>query len=153
LGANCGSGHQTRPKALVIGGSMAGLFAALLLKRAGWEVRVYERIGSELSGRGAGIVTHNELFDVLERAGISRAAATMGVSVTGRQVFGRDGALIGELPLDQILTSWGHLYGLLREALGDDIYRHGCNLERVEETGDAVVAHFVDGSATRAGRR
>jgi 2-polyprenyl-6-methoxyphenol hydroxylase-like FAD-dependent oxidoreductase len=129
---------------------MAGLFATLLLRRAGWEVSVYERIGSELSGRGAGIVTHSELFDVLERAGIGRAAATVGVLVTGRQVFGRDGALVGELPLDQILTSWGHLYGLLRKALGDDIYHHGCNLERVEETGDAVVAHFADGSVEEA---
>ena len=43
---------RTKPKAVVIGGSMAGLFAALLLRRAGWQVDVYERIGAELAGRG-----------------------------------------------------------------------------------------------------
>ena len=54
-------GHRksrTQPRAVVIGGSMAGIFAALLLRRAGWAVDVYERIGAELAGRGAGIVTH-----------------------------------------------------------------------------------------------
>lgn len=149
--ANDGTvGLRTRRKALVIGGSMGGLFAALLLRRAGWDVGAYERIGAELSGRGAGIVTHGELFDVLERAGVARASATMGVRVTGRRVFGRDGALIGERPLDQVLTSWGHLYGLLRKALADDVYHHGCDLERVEETGESVVAHFADGSKREA---
>ena len=39
-----------RPQAAVIGGSLGGLFAALLLRRAGWQVRVFERIGEELSG-------------------------------------------------------------------------------------------------------
>jgi 2-polyprenyl-6-methoxyphenol hydroxylase-like FAD-dependent oxidoreductase len=150
MGSGRSASHRAKAKVLIIGGSMAGLFAALLLKRAGWDVSVYERIGSELSGRGAGIVTHRELFDILERAGIARVAATAGVPVTGRRVFGQDGALIGELPLDQIVTSWGHLYGLLRKSLADEIYHHGCNLERVEETDQAVVAYFADGSVEEA---
>ena len=54
-----------RPKAIIVGGSMAGLFCALLLRKSGWDVDVFERIGSELSGRGAGIVTHGELFEIL----------------------------------------------------------------------------------------
>jgi 2-polyprenyl-6-methoxyphenol hydroxylase-like FAD-dependent oxidoreductase len=150
MGSSRSAPHRAKAKVLIIGGSMAGLFAALLLKRAGWDVGVYERIGSELSGRGAGIVTHRELFDVLEQAGIARVAATAGVPVTGRRVFGQDGALIGELPLDQIVTSWGHLYGLLRKSLADEIYHQGCNLERVEETDQAVVAYFADGSVEEA---
>ena len=31
-------------RAVVIGGSMSGLLAALLLRQAGWEVDVYERV-------------------------------------------------------------------------------------------------------------
>ncbi len=150
MGSSRIASHRAKAKVLIIGGSMAGLIAALLLKRAGWDVSVYERIGSELSGRGAGIVTHRELFDVLEQAGIERVAAMAGVPVTGRRVFGQDGALIGELPLDQIVTSWGHLYGLLRKSLADEIYHHGCNLERVEEADQAVVAYFADGSVEEA---
>jgi 2-polyprenyl-6-methoxyphenol hydroxylase-like FAD-dependent oxidoreductase len=134
-------------RALVVGGSMAGLFTALLLRRAGWRVDVFERIGAELSGRGAGIVTHPELFDVLERAGIDPDVAKLGVPVVGRRVLGADGAIAGEQPLPQVLTSWGHLYGLLRKALPSAIYHNGRNLLRIEETDDRVGAHFDDGSS------
>ncbi len=102
------------PKAVVIGGSMAGLFAALLLRRAGWQVEVYERIGAEPGGRGAGIVTHSELFEVLDRAGIDTETAAVGVVVSGRRVLDLSGRIAGELGLRQVLTSWGHLYGLLK---------------------------------------
>ncbi|MEW6257340.1 MAG: FAD binding domain-containing protein [Pseudomonadota bacterium] len=133
-------------RALVIGGSMAGLFTALSLSRDGWDVHVFERIGSELSGRGAGIVTHAELLDILNRCGVDGAAAKVGVFVPGRRVFGRDGALMGSLDLPQVVTSWGHLYAVLRAAWPAERYHHGRMLVRVEETGAAVRAHFQDGS-------
>ena len=137
---------RTEPRAVVIGGSMAGLFAALLLRRAGWQVDVYERIGAELAGRGAGIVTHRELFDVLARAGIDTAAAALGVSVPGRRVLDRDGRVAGELALPQVLTSWGRLYGMLKEAIPANCYHHGQNLVEVTEHSDRVVARFADGT-------
>ena len=137
---------RTEPRAVVIGGSMAGLFAALLLRRAGWRVDVYERIGAELAGRGAGIVTHRELFDVLARAGIDTAAAALGVSVPGRRVLDRDGRVAGELALPQVLTSWGRLYGMLKEAIPANCYHHGQSLVEVAEHSDRVVARFADGT-------
>jgi 2-polyprenyl-6-methoxyphenol hydroxylase-like FAD-dependent oxidoreductase len=48
-------------RAIVIGGSLSGLFTALLLRKHGWNVDIFERAGRELSGRGAGIVTHQPL--------------------------------------------------------------------------------------------
>ena len=45
-------------RALIIGGSMAGLLSALLLRRGGWRVVVYERSTDYLASRGAGIATH-----------------------------------------------------------------------------------------------
>jgi 2-polyprenyl-6-methoxyphenol hydroxylase-like FAD-dependent oxidoreductase len=139
-----------QPKALVIGGSMAGLFAALLLRRQGWDVDVYERIGAELAGRGAGIVTHRELFDVLGRAGIDTAAAAVGVAVPGRRVLDRSGRVAGELRLPQVLTSWGRLYRLLKDALPAKRYHHGKNLVEVTELSDYVVARFADGTQVSA---
>lgn len=133
-------------RAIVIGGSMAGLFTALSLLRDGWDVQVFERIGSELSGRGAGIVTHAELLDILKACGADSESARVGVFVPGRRVFSREGKITGELPLEQVVTSWGHLYALLRAALPDARYHHGINLARVEERADRVIAHFEDGS-------
>lgn len=138
--------HEAQPKALVIGGSMAGLFAALLLRREGWSVDVYERIGAELAGRGAGIVTHRELFEVLGRTGIDTEAAAVGVVVPGRRVLDRSGRIGGELELRQVLTSWGRLYGLLKAALPAEHYHHGKSLVEVTELDDRVVARFSDGS-------
>jgi pyruvate/2-oxoglutarate dehydrogenase complex dihydrolipoamide dehydrogenase (E3) component len=48
------AGKQARPsrRAIVIGGSIAGLFVAALLRRIGWQVDIYERSSVELIGRG-----------------------------------------------------------------------------------------------------
>lgn len=45
---------MTRGRALVVGGPVAGLLSALLLRRQGWSVEVHERALGDLSGRGAG---------------------------------------------------------------------------------------------------
>ncbi|QRG05351.1 FAD-dependent monooxygenase [Xanthobacter dioxanivorans] len=143
MAKNPGAGQK---RALVIGGSMAGLFAALLLRKAGWQAEIFERIGSELAGRGAGIVTHQELLEIMQKCGVDSAAARVGVPVHGRRVFSRGGELVAEMPLEQIVTSWGHLHGLLRRALPDTHFHHGRALVRVEERGERVAAHFADGS-------
>src|SRR5689334_3816263 len=107
---NHGGDDRRGRTAVVIGGSLGGLFTALLLHRAGWGVDVFERIGDELAGRGAGIVTHEELFNVLRRAGIAAEPEALGVAVPGRRVFDQAGHVAGELLLDQVLTRWGRLY-------------------------------------------
>jgi len=77
-------------RAVIIGGSIAGLFAALLLRGRGWDVGVFERATQALSGRGAGIVTHPELERILALAGIARPP-DFGVEVTRRVALARDG--------------------------------------------------------------
>src|SRR4051794_3122544 len=69
-----------RQRAAVIGGSIGGLTAALLLRDAGWEVDVFERSGTLLEGRGGGIVLHPATARYLvERAGVP--IDELGVSV------------------------------------------------------------------------
>ncbi|MCR0985037.1 FAD binding domain-containing protein [Roseomonas populi] len=142
------SPHLPR-RALIVGGSMAGLFTALLLSRQGWQVDVFERVGGELSGRGAGIVTHAPLFDVLARAGVSCRPDDLGVGVAGRRVFDRAGRLEAEIALPQVLTSWGRLYAVLRAHLPAERYHTDANLVAVEEGSDGVTARFEDGTTAR----
>ena len=61
---------MAKQRALIIGGSVGGLFAANLLRSVGWDAVVFERNSEELTGRGAGISTHPQLHDVMRRLGI-----------------------------------------------------------------------------------
>jgi 2-polyprenyl-6-methoxyphenol hydroxylase-like FAD-dependent oxidoreductase len=134
--------------AAIIGGSLGGLFAANLLHRAGWTVNVYERVDDALAERGAGVVTHPELFDVLAAIGIEDAA--IGVEVPSRITLDRDGRRVGEHPHRQVLTAWGRLYTLLRQALPAACYHSGMQLVGVSQDGEGATAQFSDGSTCSA---
>lgn len=135
-------------RALIVGGSLGGLLAANMLHRAGWEVLVLERAGEALSGRGAGIVTHQELFECLEAAGVA-VDDNIGIWVPGRVTLGRDGKPILERDLPQILTAWGRLYHLLKAALPDQLYRFGAGLTSFEQDAEGVTAILADGTRER----
>lgn len=137
------AGSEPR-RALIIGGSIAGLFAALLLRRAGWEVQVFERSTGRLAARGAGIVTHPELLQALEACG-AHPEGPIGVEVRERVIIDREGAPIRRLPLRQIVTSWAYLYDLLRKALPARYYKTGHALVDLEQTATGVNATFANG--------
>ncbi len=131
-------------KAIVIGGSMAGLLAALLLRNQGWQVEVYERTGEELAGRGAGIVTHAELTAVMAAAGVD-PHADLGVPTQTRRMLAADGTITHEIPLPQVFTAWDRLYHMLRDAFPIRHYQLGRTLDRVEQDAAGVTAIFADG--------
>lgn len=137
-----------RRKALVIGGSFGGLFAATLLARAGWDVELYERVGEALADRGAGIVTHDELFDAIRRAG-AVIDETIGCDTVLRATYDPAGRLLSELPLRQTLTAWGRLYRLLKDVFPAERYHYNRAFERVEQDAEGVTAYFADGSSAR----
>src|SRR5437868_6712606 len=66
-------------RAIVIGGSMSGLFAGLMLRADGWRVDIFEKVEGELSGRGAGIVAQPEILAILRGLGLT--ASELGVPV------------------------------------------------------------------------
>ena len=135
-------------RALVIGGSLAGLLSANLLARAGWDVEVYEQSSAELTGRGAGIISHPDLFQALSRIGIP-LDDSYGVDVPARATHDRGGATIATLALRQILTTWGRLHQLLRAAFPRERYHFGASFARLEQDGRGVTARFADGAAAR----
>src|SRR6202011_2361794 len=131
-------------RAIVIGGSLAGLFAGLLLRRQ-FEVDIYERADAELAGRGAGIVTHALLWEALDAADIAWQQ-DLGIVVATRRCFDRDGRLVHEHPYRQTVTAWDRLYDMLRRAFPAAHYHRGKNLVAIGERRDAVTARFADGA-------
>ncbi len=128
---------------------MAGLFAGLLLRRQGWRVDIYERSGEELASRGAGIVTHPELYRVLAACGLHQDRS-LGVEVPGRITLDRDGTILGRHPLVQMTTSWDRLYRLLRDAFPSEAYHTGTAVEGFEQSGEGVEVTLSDGRRDRA---
>jgi 2-polyprenyl-6-methoxyphenol hydroxylase-like FAD-dependent oxidoreductase len=137
------SGSSRERRAIIIGGSMSGLFAAAFLRQIGWDVDVYERSAVELVGRGAGITTHPELLHALEGSGAT--TQNLGVEVEQRIALDHTGRVIAEKRLPQILTSWDRLQRLLRETIDPAHYHPGWNFERVEQNGSGVRVHFSGG--------
>ena len=130
-------------RAIVIGGSVGGLFAASMLRTRGWTVDVFEKSPVELAGRGAGIVTHQALLDALDLCGAG--TRDIGVHIKTRTGYDRAGNVIRTVAFPQIVTSWDRLHALTRATIPDAHYHLDHSLERYEHTGDGVVAHFSNG--------
>ncbi len=139
-------GKQQR--ALVIGGSLGGLFAANMLHALGWHVEVFERVADDLATRGAGIGTHDELFAVMGRLGIA-IDASIGVEVRERICLDRTGKMLHKVALPQMMTAWARIYRPLKDLLPPAQYHFGVNLDRIEEDANGVTAFFSDGSSAQ----
>ena len=135
-------------RALIIGGSVGGLFAANCLRDIGWNVTVFERNPDELAGRGAGISTHPELHDVTRQLGIA-FDDSMGISVNTVVFIDHDGKIYDERETVRVMSSWGRVYRSLRDRLPDENYRLGMSLTRVEQDAGGVTAIFADGARER----
>lgn len=131
-------------RALVIGGSMSGLFAGLRLLRDGWDVRIFERSPVELAARGAGIVTQPQVLATLRALGLA-ATRDLGVDVSRRQTLDRSGRVIAETVRPQVATSWNRLFGILRAAFPGERYHLGRDLAGITQDGATVTASFADG--------
>lgn len=140
---------KTRPRALVIGGSIGGLFAASWLRTIGWNVTVFERVKDDLASRGAGIGTHEELRAVIRRLGLT-VDESIGVWVHTRICLDRSGRVTHEIATSQLQSSWARVYRLLKDAFPPADYRFGMGLERIEQDAGSVTAIFSDGTRATA---
>lgn len=133
-----------QPHALVVGGSIAGIYAALTLRDAGWTVDVFERSRDDLDSRGAGIVLQPEAVDYLEARGVlsPRAVST---EARWRRYLGRDGSIRVEAPMRQRFAAWNALYRGLRATVPEGQYHQAANFVGVSQDGTRIVARFEGG--------
>ncbi|HET7361937.1 MAG TPA: FAD-dependent monooxygenase [Burkholderiales bacterium] len=138
-----------KQRAIVVGGSIGGLFAANLLAKLGWAVDVYERVADDLAGRGAGIGTHEELFAVMRELGIA-VDDSIGVRVDERVCLDERGAVVHRLLRPQVMSHWVRIYRPLRERLAPESYHAGRTFIDFTDDDGEIVAHFDDGASARA---
>ena len=134
-------------RAIIIGGSLAGLFAGTLLRAIGWQVDIYERSAHELDSRGGGVVLQAAVVTAFRKAGI--ATDNLGVDATERYYLQKDG-IIEEVAMRQTLTSWNILYRSMRRQFPDKHYHQGKVLTQVSSEGNKATAIFADGSRETA---
>jgi len=100
-------------KITIIGGSVGGLFAGVLLSKAGFEVAVYERSSQGMEGRGAGLVAQREVIDILREIGCERVAQ-IGVVARERIFLDRQNQVIERHATPQTQISWDRLLAAFR---------------------------------------
>src|SRR5882757_2904942 len=137
------------PRVSIAGGSVGGLTAALVLRDAGCDVRVFERSSTALQARGAGIAALDTTLDYLLTRGGFQAADVC--SSTGWIRFlSRDGSVQHEQRHRYRFSSWNTIYRSLLSLLDADRYELG-----TEVTGftahDAAVTVAL-GRGTRTGQ-
>jgi 2-polyprenyl-6-methoxyphenol hydroxylase-like FAD-dependent oxidoreductase len=132
-----------RRRALIVGGSMSGLLAGLMLARRGWQVDIFERVESELAGRGAGIVAQAELIAHMSALGLD--TRDLGVAITTRKIIEPSGRVTSTVECPQVLTAWERIYRVLRDAFPREHYHRGRGFVRFEQNETGVVAYFSDG--------
>jgi 2-polyprenyl-6-methoxyphenol hydroxylase-like FAD-dependent oxidoreductase len=138
----------SKRRALIIGGSLGGLFAGSLLRRIGWEVEIFERSPHDLDSRGGGIVLQPEVIEVFRRVGVDLRKVDLGVRSAYRTVFRLDGSIQSKHFAPQTQTSWSLIYTTLKAVFGDQNYHQGKTLVRIDPDLPAgrVTAHFDDGT-------
>jgi 2,6-dihydroxypyridine 3-monooxygenase len=136
----------TWPRVAVVGGSLGGLTAALVLRDLGCEVDVFERSAAELESRGAGIVVLDATVRYLrERTDLDVDRIT--TSTGYLRYLGGDGSVVYEEPRRYRYSAWHSIYGALLGQFGRDRYHLGRQMAGLRQRGEQVEVRFADGAA------
>jgi len=144
----------------VIGGGIGGLAAALSLRRAGFDVHVYEQVLVKREV-GAGIVLTPNATRLLRGLGLGNALERMAVApAVVRQRRWQDGRTLLLAPVNQLVGSSGeHLFytvhradtlEMLTEALPASVIHPGHRLTAFTDAGAQVELEFANGKKATA---
>ena len=145
-------------RALVIGGGIGGLCAALAMRRAGIDAHVYESAG-ELREIGAGIHISNNGARVLHWLGFEAALGEIGIqteTLEMRDMYTNDTLILGEPSAERFGVPYyachrADLLDMLRRALPPEAIHLNKRCVGFDEGPLSVVARFEDGSHADGG--
>jgi FAD-dependent urate hydroxylase len=143
--------------ALVIGGGIAGPVAAMALQKAGIEATVYEAYDTTADGVGGGLSIAPNGLNALGVLGVDEVVRRIGIPMTAMVIQSWTGKRLAEfgsmpgLPAMQFVWRPDLYRALYDEAARRGIgVEHGKRLVDLTDTGEAVTAHFADGTQASA---
>lgn len=141
---------------LIAGGGIGGLTAAIALRRAGFDVRLFER-APEIRELGAGLTIQSNAVLALRQIGLDQALVESGQRLGAGSVRRTDGTVISRANLEEVgrtvgapavAIHRGTLQRLLLEALAPDAVETGREVMAYEDRPEGVALVFRDGSRT-----
>jgi 2-polyprenyl-6-methoxyphenol hydroxylase-like FAD-dependent oxidoreductase len=88
-------------KVVVAGGGIGGLTAAIALRRAGFEVSVFER-AAELGEVGAGLLLAANAQKALAKLGLADAVARLGTPASAGEIRSWRGEVLASIPAAEL---------------------------------------------------
>ena len=144
---------ETRPKVVVVGGGIGGLFAANALIAQGLAVSVYEQ-APNLGEVGAGVFLTPNSVRQLQRVGLGPAVEARGARVGPRShYFRHDGTPIAPVQVTDS-SGWNATFGmhradlveLLAAGLPREVVHTGHRCTRFEQTDGGARVSFANGA-------
>ncbi|HEX4804930.1 MAG TPA: FAD-dependent monooxygenase [Conexibacter sp.] len=142
---------------VVVGAGMGGLTAAIALRRAGYEVHVYEQAPA-IAPIGAGISLWPNGVKVMSWLGLGAEVERAGVPLLGMQYRDARGELLTEIPMQPLVDAVGErpypisradLHAILTDALGVERLTLDALCVGVEQDEHGATAIFADGRRAR----
>jgi FAD-dependent urate hydroxylase len=142
-------------KVIIIGAGIGGLTAGIALSKAGYEVEIYDRVGS-LRPVGAGISLWSNGVKILNRLGLGAEIAAIGGEMNAMEYRSKTGELLNQIDLMPLIHQVGQrpypvarrdLQAMLLQAFPGQVYlNHQCTDFEEYETGATAI--FENGHRT-----
>jgi 2,6-dihydroxypyridine 3-monooxygenase len=137
-------------RAIVVGGSFAGLTAALLLREQGFAVDVFERTATYLDGRGGGIVLQPDTVRWIVERPHDFGVEDISIGSSATRYLGAGNKIVHEEPAAWRFSSWTTMYRVLLDDFGTDHYHLDEYAVGLSQDDDGVDVRFLSGRTERA---
>lgn len=140
-------------RALIVGAGIGGLSAAIALRQAGWEVRIFERSPS-LRELGFGLGLAPNAMAALGRLGVGETVRARGCEPASGEMRRMDGTVLKRAAIPRgilggpfVIAMRTALYGALLDAVGIDAVTVGSEATGFTQRGGRVTLDLANGSA------